>query len=392
MDCPQRDERLGWTGDAQIFVKAAAYNFDVHQFFVKWLNDLRCDQYPDGGVPEIIPNVLDGKGSSSAGYGDVAVICPWTMYLFYGDKELLERQYKSMEKWILYSKAKGVNPYLWDTDYLFGDWLALDAGIGEYEGATSKVLIGTAFYAYSTFLLIKAGKVLGYDMQEYEELYQNIRKAFQAEFVKDGKLTCETQTAYVLSIIFHLTEDTKAFGDILNNMILENGTAMTTGFLGTPYLLHALTETGHVKTAYSLLLREEFPSWLYSVNLGATTIWEHWDGIDENGKLWADDMNSFNHYAYGAVCDWLYETVAGIRVDEENPAFENVIFSPIPDRRLGWAEASVHTCYGEAYSKWSLCGDQIVYECTVPNWGTLILNGETKILEKGTYQFTWDID
>ncbi len=390
MDCPQRDERLGWTGDAQIFMKAAAYNYDVHRFFAKWLNDLRCDQYEDGGVPEIIPDVLDGAGSSAAAYGDAVTICPWTVYMFYGDKELLCRQYESMEKWVLYLRNQGDNLYLRNADYLFGDWLALDAGKGEYEGATSKVLIGTAFYAYSTSLLIKAGKVLGYDMRAYETLYQNIIKAYRKEFIKDGRLTCETQTAYVLTVMFDLSEDSKAFGDILDDMLKQNDYKRTTGFVGTPYLLHALTKTGHVKTAYTLLLQESFPSWLYAVNLGATTVWEHWDGIDEEGNLWSSDMNSFNHYALGAVCDWMYETVAGLRVDEENPAFEHVILSPVPDKRLGRAEASVQTRYGIVSSGWEIDGDKVVYTCCVPNRGTLYANGETKHLEKGTYTFVWD--
>ena len=390
MDCPQRDERLGWTGDAQMFLKAAAYNYNVHKFFVKWLNDLRSDQYEDGGIPEIIPDVLDGKGSSSAAWGDAAVICPWTIYLFYDDKEMLSRHYESMEKWILYIKAQGDNEYIWDTGFHFGDWLALDAKKGEYIGATPKALIATAFFAYSTSIFIKVGKILGYNMSEYKDLYKKIVQAYKKEFIKDGRLISETQTAYAISILFDLSDDLKKFGAILNDMIVKNGYKMNTGFVGTPYILHALTKAGYVETAYSLLLQEEFPSWLYSVNLGATTVWEHWDSMDENGHLWSDDMNSFNHYAYGAVCDWMYETIAGIKIDEEKPAFENVILSPIPDKRLKWAEAKVDTAYGTVESKWKFNNNKIEYEFTVPNQATLILNGEISRLEKGIHKFVCD--
>lgn len=388
MDCPQRDERLGWTGDSQFFMRAAAYNFDIHQFFSKWLKDFILDQYEDGGIPEIIPDVLDGGGSSSAGFGDTAVICPWVCYLYYNDKELLARQYDCMEKWILYIKAQGDNPYLWNTGFQFGDWIALDANPGSYRGKTPTALISTAFFACSTSLLIKAGKVLGKDMSEYEELHKNIVKAFKNEFIKDGRLTTETQTGYAIAIRFGLTDDAEAFGNILNKMVVDNGNKLTTGFIGTPHLLHALNETGHTDTAYSLFLQEEYPSWLYSVNLGATTVWEHWDALKEDGTLWSSDMNSFNHYSNGSVCDFMFGVVAGINVDEEKPGFENVILSPKPDKRLEWAEASYKSEYGTVISKWKYNGDVIDYEFTVPNTATLILDGKRTELEKGIHKFS----
>jgi alpha-L-rhamnosidase len=180
----------------------------------------------------------------------------------------------------------------------------------------------------------------------------------------------------------------KAFGDILDGMIKAGGNKLTTGFVGTPYLLHVLTETGHTDTAYTLFLSEEFPSWLYSVKLGATTVWEHWDGLREDGSLWSPDMNSFNHYSYGCVCDWMFEKLAGIGIDEENPGFENVILAPHPDKRLEWARASLDTKYGKVSSEWRINGDSIDYEFTVPNKATLILDGEKRELEKGVYKFT----
>ncbi len=387
MDCPQRDERLGWTGDCQMFMKAACYNYDIQKFMSKWLNDMICDQYEHGGIPEIIPDCLDGKGSSSAGFGDAAVICPWVLYLFYGNKEILARQYDCMEKWILYIKAQGENPYLWNTGFHFGDWLALDAEKGAYIGATPKALVATAYFAYSTSLFIKAGEVLGKDMSEYRELHKNIVNAFRNEFVKDGLLTSKTQTAYALAIMFDLTDDIKGYGDILDSLIKENGGKLSTGFIGTPNLLRALTKSGHLDTAYSLLLREEYPSWLYAVNLGATTVWEHWDGMKENGELWSADMNSFNHYSYGSVCDWMFEFVAGIGVDESKAGFENVILAPKPDKRLEWAEATFDTKYGTVSSKWKITGDKVEYEFVVPKSATLILGGKKTELEKGEYKF-----
>lgn len=391
MDCPQRDERLGWTGDCQMFMKAACYNYDVYKFFIKWLNDMKCDQYEHGGIPEIIPDCLDGRGSSSAGFGDAAVICPWILYLYYGDKSVLENQFDCMEKWILYIKAQGDNPYLWNTGFHFGDWLALDAEEGSYIGATPKALVATAYYAYSTSLLIKAGEVIGKDMSEYRELHKNVVNAFREEFVKDGLLTSTTQTAYALAIMFDLVENVQEYGDILDRLIKENGGKLSTGFIGTPNLLRALTKTGHLDTAYSLLLREEYPSWLYAVNLGATTVWEHWDGLKEDGKLWSADMNSFNHYSYGSVCDWMFEFVAGIGIDESKVGFENVILAPRPDRRLEWAQASFDTKYGKVTSKWKINGNKVEYEFVVPHSATLVLDGVKTELGKGEYKFEGEI-
>ncbi|MBQ4110643.1 MAG: family 78 glycoside hydrolase catalytic domain [Clostridia bacterium] len=389
-DCPQRDERLGWTGDTQVFIKTAAYNFDVEKFFDKWLNDLASEQFEDGGVPAIIPNVFGTDSASSSAWGDAAVICPWQIYLSYGNKDILKRQYNSMCKWVDYIKNQGDNPYLWNTGHHFGDWLALDAPYGSYLGATDKALIATAFFAYSTSLVVKAGKVLGCDVSEYEKLYNLVRKEFQNNFVKGDELTSHTQTAYALAVYFELVDDIKAFGDKLNTLVKENGNKLKTGFVGTPYLLHALTKAGFYKTAYSLLLKEEFPSWLYSVNQGATTIWEHWDGIDENGKLWSPDMNSFNHYAYGCVADWMYEVVAGIRIDENNPAFNNIIFHPVPDERLDFANGSVETKNGIVKSEWKREGNNVNFRFTVPSGSTatVILGEEIHNVGSGVHTFS----
>ena len=391
-DCPQRDERLGWTGDAQVFIRTASYNYDVRRFFTKWLADLKADQFENGGVPAVIPNVLKeplwDNTHNSAGWGDAAVICPWQLYLTYGDKEILVRQYDSMKRWIDYIQNQGDDRYLWNSGPHYGDWCGLDAEPGSYVGATPKDLIATAYYAYSTGLFIKAGTILGKDMADYRSLYDQIVLSFQRAFIKDDQLTAKTQTAHALALYFNLCGTAReSVARELAELVMANGNRLTTGFVGTPYLLHALSQNGYPEIAYSLLLQEEFPSWLYSVNKGATTIWEHWDGIKDDGSFWSADMNSFNHYAYGAVADWMYGVVCGINVDESAPGFENVRLKPIPDKRLRYAEANIDTRFGRLSSKWSMSGDSIRYEFEVPHTGTLIIGEDTYTVGKGRHTF-----
>lgn len=374
-DCPQRDERLGWTGDAEVFVKAASYNFDVQKFFRKWLHDLAADQRPDGNVPHVIPDTFPEENVGSFGWADAAVICPWQIYLTYGDKQILEDQFDSMQKWVDYAGGHLDNCF-------FGDWLGLDHGEGDYKGATNEYLINHAYYAYSTSLLIKAGKVLGKDMSRYEVLYKTIVQDFQEKYP-----VYHTQTEHVLALYFNLAKDKKATAASLAEAVIQNGNKITTGFLGTPYILHVLSENGYGDIAYSLLLQEEYPSWLYSVKQGATTIWEHWDGIKPDGSFWSPDMNSYNHYAYGAVADWIYETAAGIGVDEERPGFEHILFKPLADKRLEFLSASIETKYGTAACKWEYCDDKVKYHFTVPNTATIFLDGKQYEVTKGEYEY-----
>lgn len=378
-DCPQRDERLGWTGDAQVFIKTASYNFDVLRFFKKWLRDLAAEQYADGGVPIIIPNLLPASQPSAA-WGDAAVICPWQLYMTYADKEVLREQLSSMIGWVEYMHSAGEEECLWLGGKHFGDWLGLDAEDGSFVGASRKDFIASAYFAYSTGLLVKALKALGMDAAKYEQLYENIIPAFRKAFPD-----CRTQTECAVALYFGLCENPAAVAADLDRMVRENGNRLTTGFVGTPYLLSALSDNGYAETAYSLLLQEAFPSWLYSVNMGATTIWEHWDGLREDGTMWSTAMNSFNHYAYGAVAAWMYETAAGIRLDENAPGFENVILAPVPDSRLDFAEASVETRHGTVFSRWEKVDGKIKYTFDVPNRATLILGGKTEELSRGHY-------
>lgn len=380
-DCPQRDERLGWTGDAQAFVKAASYNYDVERFFRKWLHDMSADQRADGGIGQVIPDYLD-EGEPSAAWGDAATICPWQIYLTYGNKDVLRDQFLTMKRWVDYITNKTKKENLWIGGNHFGDWLGLDAPSGTYRGSSREDLIASAFYAYSTSLVIKAGKVLGEDVSSYEEKYVQIVEAFRKEYPE-----YYTQTECILAVQFHLAKDMKKTAEQLVKMIEEAGVQMKTGFVGTPYLLHVLSDYGHADLAYSLLLRKEYPSWLYSVEKGATTIWEHWDGIMENGNFWSDDMNSFNHYAYGSVIDWIYEKAAGIQTVEDAPGFKKIILAPIVDRRLEWLDASIETRCGLVQSKWQWINDKIRYSFTVPSEALIIINEKKYQVTKGEYIF-----
>lgn len=355
-DCPQRDERLGWTGDAQVFIKTAAYNFDVERFFVKWLHDMAEEQFENGGIGHVVPDWSDNRMVSAA-WGDAVTICPWQLYLTYGNTEILREMFGCMKKWVDYITNISEEKYLWTGGAHFGDWLGLDAAAGSYKGASRDDFIASAFYAHSCELLIKTGRVLGRDVKDYEALLEKIKKAFQRKFQ-----CCYTQTEYALSVWFGLSEHPQKDTDKLVELIKNCGYILQTGFVGTPYVLHVLSNYGYTDLAYTLLLRRKFPSWLYSVRNGATTMWEHWDGIKENGEFWDPAMNSFNHYAYGAVVDWIYEEAAGISPMESAPGFEKVKITPKPNHQLEWLEATLHTKNGKIRSKWTYMENVIRFE------------------------------
>lgn len=381
-DCPQRDERFGWTGDAQVFIKTACLNYDVEKFFSKWLADLRSDQREDGYVGIIVPDLIPRK-TSSAAWGDAATICPWTLYMEYGNKEILGKQFHSMQKWVDYITSITTTPYLWTggTEH-YGDWLGLDAPSGSYKGSSNEDLIASAFYAYSTSLVVKAGKVLNKDISIYEQLYENIVAAFRHYYP-----IYKTQTECVLAVHFGLAENCQKVVDQLAKMVIDCGIHLETGFVGTPYLLHVLSSYGYVELAYSLLLREEYPSWLYSVKKGATTIWEHWDGIKEDGTFWSADMNSYNHYAYGAVADWVYSVAAGIKPMEEMPGYGKIYIKPNPDKRLKWLNASVETRQGVVSSGWKQEDSNWRYEISTPTDTIVVIADKEYYVTAGTYCF-----
>lgn len=385
-DCPQRNERLGWTGDAQVFVRTASLNFDVERFFKKWLHDLAADQGRDGCVPHVIPNIFDDMGGSSA-WSDAAVICPWEIYRTYGDKKILEDQFDSMKAWIDWMRERSENGRR-SGGFHFGDWLGLDSPEGSYKGSTPDDLIATAYYKYSTELFIKAAHALARDVSEYENIPAEAAAAFRREYMENGRVKNATQTGCVLALCFDITDDRAATAAQLNELVKRAG-HLETGFVGTPYLLHALSDNGYAETAYDLLLRREYPSWLYPISKGATTVWEHWDGIKPDGTMWSTDMNSFNHYAYGAVADWMYGAAAGINADPDRPGFEHIIFRPVTDRRLDFVKASIDTRRGTVASEWRRENGRIKYIFTVPEGccASAVIGGEKHEVGAGTHEF-----
>ena len=369
-DCPQRDERLGWTGDAQAFFRTAAFNMGVNNFFTKWLKDLEADQI-DGRVPFVIPNIL-GNGANSAGWADVATIIPWQMYLAYGDVRTLAAQYSSMKNYVE-SIRKTTNNNLWNTGFHFGDWLFYhpqDDNDGR-AAVTDKYLIAQCFYAHSVQLLINAATVLGNtgDVTAYTQLLKDIKAAFMKEYMTpSGRLVSSTQTAYVLALHFDmLPEDLrKQAAERLVENIKSYNNHLTTGFLGTPYLCHVLTRFGYTDMAYKLLLQETYPSWLYPVKMGATTIWERWDGIKPDGSFQTPSMNSYNHYAYGAIGDWMYRKMVGLDTEEDGVGYKHIRVKPHIGGNFKQAAVSLKTYYGTTKAGWETAGGNIVMDVEVP--------------------------
>lgn len=369
-DCPQRDERVGWTGDAQVFSMTAAFNFDVASFYTKWLKDLALDQHPNGKVPSIIPDMW-GRLGGSTGWADAAVIVPWTVYKSYGDVRILEEQYASMKAWVEYMRKKAGADYLWnDNHFHWGDWLCYHSDQPNYPGAhTEKDLIATAYFKYSTTILSKAANVLGKadDAKDYMQLAENIKDAFYYEYMSpNGRMVSHTQTAYALALSYDLVPEeliSKTAKYFAGDVKLHKH--LTSGFLGTPLLCSTLADNGYEDLAFMLLNRTEYPGWLYPVTKGATTIWERWDTMKPDGSI-IEGMNSFNHYAYGAIGEWLYNYVAGISIDEENPGYKHFTLAPHPGGGLSDAKAEINTIYGQAISSWELDGQMMTYDVTIP--------------------------
>ncbi|MDB5110262.1 MAG: Alpha-L-rhamnosidase, partial [Mucilaginibacter sp.] len=373
-DCPQRNERLGWTGDAEVFCRTASYNMNVAGFFEKWMKDLAADQHEDGAVPWVIPNIMDKTSAGVAGWSDAATVIPWNIYLTYGDKRILEQQYPSMKAWVDYMTKQSHN-YLWNTGFHFGDWCFYSPSPTDDSGkaaVTDKYLIAQAFWANSTQLLINAAKVLGNDddVKKYTQLLDEIKKAFYQEYVtRSGRVVSSTQTAYALTLAFDLLpQDQRApLAARLVQNIKDYGNHLTTGFLGTPYLCHVLSRFGYDDMAYTLLLQNTYPSWLYPVTRGATTIWERWDGIKSNGDMQDPSMNSFNHYSYGAIGDWMYRVMAGLNTDETtNTGYKHIIIAPHIGGKLTMVNAQLETLYGTVQSKWQVKDNQFAIDVVIP--------------------------
>ncbi|CAN5529992.1 glycoside hydrolase family 78 protein [soil metagenome] len=371
-DCPQRDERLGWTGDAQAFSRTASFNFGVDNFFSKWLKDVAADQQPNGSVPFVVPNVLGPGAGASAGWADVATIIPWNMYLAYGNKKVLETQYPSMKAWVKYMTDSSRND-LWNHGFHFGDWLfyrPFDDNDGR-SAVTDKYLIAQCFYANSVQLLINSAKVLNKADDEvmYKALLQKVKAAFLREYVTpNGRLISSTQTAYVLALNFDMLPENlrnQAAERLVEN-VSSYDNHLTTGFLGTPYLCHVLSRYGYVDVAYKLLLQQDYPSWLYPVKMGATTIWERWDGQKPDSSFQTPGMNSFNHYAYGAIGDWMYRVMAGLDTYEDGVGYKHIKVQPHIGGGFTNAAATLQTYYGKLSSGWKVENDKILMDVEIP--------------------------
>ena len=368
-DCPQRDERLGWTADAQVFCRTAAFNYNVASFFAKWLGDLAAEQTKKNGVPHTVPNVIPGNEVGAAVWGDAATIVPWTMYRVYGDKRLLQNQYESMKSWVDYIRTNAEND-LWQKGFQFGDWLALDKEeFSDRTGATDKYFIASVYYAYSAELVAKAAAALGreQDAEEYAALHDKIIKAIRREYItQTGRLVSETQTACVLALAFNIIQEEfrPRIIRMLKDNLKDHKDHLVTGFVGTPLLCHALTENGMHELAAKLLLNDDYPSWLYEVKMGATTVWERWNGIKENGELFEPGMNSFNHYAYGSIGDWIYRKVAGI--DELEPGYKKILISPRPIKDLGDMTVKFQSAYGVVGVAFRYEGEELRIKIQIP--------------------------
>ena len=383
-DCPQRDERQGWTGDATVFCKTASYNYDVEKFFLKWLSDLALDQGEKGNIPHIIPqtNCWDWSQDDKSGavWADSCTIIPYQMYKTYGNVQFLKKMYGTMKRHIKYIESVTTTKHLWTGCNQFGDWLGLDAPEGSYRGSSNEDFIASVFYANSVKIVAEASKILGKDASAYEKKYEKSINKIKSTFTE-----LKTQTECALALYFNATNDKHGVANKLASMIIENGRRLKTGFVGTPFLLHALSQNGYAELAYDLLLQDQFPSWLYSVKLGATTIWEHWDGKNENGEFWSKDMNSFNHYAYGSVADWVYEVACGIT--PLKPGFEEVKIAPIPSKKLQFLSCELETRHGKVVSSWKYENGKVSYEITTPTKALVIIEGKEYNLEMGTYKF-----
>lgn len=428
-DCPQRDERLGWTGDIQVFSETAAFNMDIAGFMTRWAQNVQDAQNPDGSIPAVVPYASNLQTDGGPAWSDAAIICIWIVYMYYGDVRILEQHYGTMKYFMDFLVETSPNHIRCAPDYEgwpgFGDWLSVNA-------STPRDLIGTAFLAYDASLMARIAAIINKpeDVERYQQLFNDTKQAFcdrylagsnvpivaiqpsamrremddadrisqgNLERVDYGEIASEvfntdlftpTQTAYVLALYFDLLPEdlrTKAVNELVAD-IKRRGMHLSTGFVGTPYLNHVLSENGQLDVAYELLHQKTWPSWLYAVTQGATTIWERWDGWTEENGFQTPEMNSFNHYAYGAIGAWMYRTIAGVNIDPDQPAYKNISLSPQPGGGLKYARATLKTAYGELVSHWQFDADTFKYDVVIPPNstasvilpfdGNIFLNGE----------------
>ena len=361
-DCPQRDERMGWTADTQVFSGTACFNMDSYNFLRKFSYDLYETQKELGHVTEVVPAFHD-DGPTCSVWGDAATIVPWNLYLYYGDVTILKDQFESMRQWVDY--VKGIDEStggrrFWDVGFHFGDWLALDGeGSDTFKGSTEDAYIATAYYYNSANIVSKAAKILGKEEEAayYGQLADEIKAALQKEyFTPGGRLALTTQTAYAVALYMDFAPEgsKERVAEFLKNKLKVNNGYLKTGFVGTYILNRVLSDYGNNEMAYKLLMNEEYPSWLYAVNMGATTIWERWNSILPDGRISGTDMNSLNHYSYGSVVEWMYRNMAGLHVEEENPGFTHVTIAPQPDYRITSCDMAYNSIAGTYKVNWSV--------------------------------------
>jgi alpha-L-rhamnosidase len=372
-DCPQRDERLGWTGDIQVFTPTASFLFDVSGFLQSWLVDLKIEQNKlSGSVPAVVPNVLgEGFGNGAAAWADAATVIPWTLYQRFGDADILAAQFESMCTWVDTVAAIAGEKFLWDSGFQFGDWLDPTAPPDKpWQARTDKAIVASAYFAYSAGLTARAAEVSGRIAKKnhYSNLAEKAKNAFVREYVTPaGRLMCDAETAYAVALVFDLfetAEQRQHAGNRLAELVSDSGYHIRTGFVGTPIICDALCGTGHHLAAYRLLTQRECPSWLYPVTMGATTIWERWDSMLPDGSINPGEMTSFNHYALGAVADWMHRTIGGLTQTE--PGYRRMEICPRPDGGLTQAQTKHLTPYGLVECKWKIENDTIDLDVTIP--------------------------
>ncbi len=397
-DCPQRDERLGWTGDIQVFSPTASFLFDSTGFLLSWLADLAAEQEADGSVPYVIPDVLNGRGPAAAAWGDAATIVPWVLYQRSGDREVLARQLPSMRAWVDRIAELAGPSRLWTGGFQFGDWLDPTAPPDNpFQAKADPDVVATAHFARSAEVVAHAARVMGDDeaAKRYDALADEVRDAFAREYVTaGGRVLSDAPTAYALAIQWALlpsTEQRTRAGRALADQVRTSGFRISTGFVGTPLMADALTSVGELGLAYRLLLQTGCPSWLYAVTMGATTVWERWDSMLPDGTINPGQMTSFNHYALGAVADWLHRTVAGLA--PAAPGYRTLEIRPQPDAALTSASARHLSPYGEASVSWRRDAGRLTVHATVPVGvtATVTLPGQGGPVTVGHGRHDWDV-
>lgn len=405
-DCPQRDERMGWTADTQVFVPTACYFTDSYAFYRKWLYEVRGEQrLHDGACPDVVP--ATGVGGGCSVWGDAATIVPWTLYEYFGDKAILEESIDAMADWVDYISRVDGDDHGYERIFHYGDWLALDNATGkkdECAGGTSEAYIADVYYLHSARLTAKAARILGRkDLYEkYEALSVKLSDYIQKEFfTPNGRLAIDTQTGYILALKHHLFDEHKEriVAGFLNALERRGGN-LCTGFVGTPFLCQELSKMERDDLAYNILLNETYPGWLYEIGLGATTVWERWNSMEEDGSVSSTGMNSFNHYAYGSIAEWMWKTIGGISPIEDAPGFRKAYLRPIPNTEIGFGKAVYHSPAGCYQVSWDIPDETHVhisvtvpFDCSATLELPFTKEGKKIIeLEAGSYEYTYETE